>query len=260
MRVKSLDGVPISYQVTGTGEPALVFVHGWCCDKSYWEPQVTHFAQKYRVVTIDLAGHGESGQERNRWTMAAFGEDVAAVVNQLALEQVVLIGHSMGGHVIVEAAQRIPDGVLGIVGVDTFGNVNEKVAPASTDELKAKALLNFAGVARQAAMSMFVKTSDPVLVERIVSDMSSAPPVVAMGSAEERLYHKLTEALEKIKVPIHCICSDFRPFDLEAVQRHCSSFKVTFMSGVGHFVMLEDPVSFNNLLEKTIQELITKQL
>jgi pimeloyl-ACP methyl ester carboxylesterase len=258
MKIKSSDGVQLSYQVTGNGHPTLVFVHGWCCDKSYWEPQVAHFSQKFRVVTIDLAGHGQSGTERNRWTMTAFGEDVATVVNHLALEQVVLIGHSMGGHVIVEAAQRIPGGVLGLVGVDTFGNLNEKVAPAASDELKAKALLNFVEVARMTAKSMFVKTSDPVLVEKIITDMSSAPPNVGIGSAEERLNHHLAEALEKIKVPVRCICSDFRPFDLEAVRQHCTSFNVEFMSGVGHFVMLEDPVVFNHLLEKIIQELVIK--
>src|SRR4030042_2442379 len=57
----SSDGIPISYEVRGKGEPALIFVHGWCCDRSYWNEQLPHFAQKYKVVSVDLAGHGESG-------------------------------------------------------------------------------------------------------------------------------------------------------------------------------------------------------
>ncbi len=149
MNVRSSDGVLISYEVTGIGDSTLVFVHGWCCDKSYWKLQVPHFARKHRVVTIDLAGHGESGLERDKCTMAAFGEDVAAVVNPLAIERVVLIGHSMGGHVILEAAKHIPKSVLGIVGVDTFDDVNRKGVSASLAGLISLARLNFVEVVRQ---------------------------------------------------------------------------------------------------------------
>ena len=76
----SADGVPISFQVKGSGAPALVFIHGWCCDRTYWDAQAAHFSKKHKVVAIDLAGHGGSGLGRKVWTMAAFGEDVVAVV------------------------------------------------------------------------------------------------------------------------------------------------------------------------------------
>src|SRR5262245_7744994 len=104
----SVDGVPIHYDVQGDGLPALVFIHGWSCDRSYWRKQMKYFAPRYTVVAIDLGGHGDSGLNRETWTTPAFGEDVVAVVETLGLTQVVLIGHSMGGAVSVEAAQRIP--------------------------------------------------------------------------------------------------------------------------------------------------------
>src|SRR5918994_764401 len=91
--------------------PALVFVHGWSCDRSYWSRQLPHFAGRHNVVAIDLAGHGESGVGRQAWTMPAFGDDVVAAVEQLGLESTVLIGHSMGGDVIVDAALKLPDRV-----------------------------------------------------------------------------------------------------------------------------------------------------
>ena len=119
-QVQSADGVPIHYDVQGNGPPALLFVHGWCCDHHVWDGQVDHFAPHYTVVRPDLAGHGASGRDRAHWTMEAFGGDVAAVVEQLGLDQVVLIGHSMGGAVIVEAARRLPDAVIGLVGADTW--------------------------------------------------------------------------------------------------------------------------------------------
>jgi pimeloyl-ACP methyl ester carboxylesterase len=119
----SPDGVPIHYETHGAGAPALVFVHGWTCDRSYWEQQMGHFAQQHQVVAINLAGHGDSGLSRKAWTIPAFGEDVVAVVEKLGLEQVVLIGHYMGGPVIIEAARRMPDRVVGLVGADTYRNI-----------------------------------------------------------------------------------------------------------------------------------------
>ena len=121
----SVDGVSIHFDVQGNGATALVFVHGWCCNRHYWEGQAGHFSPDYTVVTLDLAGHGESGHNRTRWSVPAFGKDVAAVVEQLGLDQVVLIGHSMGGPVIVEPIGRLPAAVIGLVGVDTWQNVRQ---------------------------------------------------------------------------------------------------------------------------------------
>src|SRR5438874_9374588 len=107
--VRSADGVPIHYETRGQGEPALVFVHGWAIDSRYWDAQVPVFARDHRVVTLDLAGHGRSGRDRKDWTVAAFGQDVRAVVEALKLPKVVLIGHSMSGNVILAAARAMPE-------------------------------------------------------------------------------------------------------------------------------------------------------
>jgi hypothetical protein len=101
----SSDGVRIAYEVHGEGSPALVFVHGWSCDRSYWAGQFEPFSRQFKVVAVDLAGHGDSGLERRAWTIQSFGDDVASVVKKLRLGRVILIGHSMGWDVIPEAAR-----------------------------------------------------------------------------------------------------------------------------------------------------------
>jgi pimeloyl-ACP methyl ester carboxylesterase len=126
--VLSFDGTPIYYEVCGEGEPALVFIHGWCCERGYWVNQLSEFAQRHKVVAVDLAGHGESGLDRKAWTIPAFGEDVVAVAEKLGLSKAILIGHSLGGSVIVEAARRMPEQVIGLVGADTFRDV-ERTGP-----------------------------------------------------------------------------------------------------------------------------------
>ena len=260
MKVKSADGVSIAYQVGGSGNPALVFVHGWCCDKSYWEAQVPHFAREHKVVTIDLAGHGESGLDRKTWTMSAFGEDVVAVVNELDLDEVVLIGHSMGGLVIAEAARRMPERVIGLVGADTFWNVERMGTQEEIDEFLARLRANFAEVTREFVKStMFTPTSDPVLVERVVADMSAAPPEVGLGAVEGMSKQDLALAFEEVQAPIRCISADKSPINVEAAQRHASSFEVVFMPEVGHFVMIEDTETFNRLLAKIVKELVSYQ-
>src|SRR5262245_20454415 len=116
--VTSPDSIQIAYEVHGNGTPALIFVHGWSCDRSYWQGQLEPFSRNFKVVAIDLAGHGESGLSRKSWTIEAFGADVAAVVKKLNLQRVVLIGHSMGSNVIAEAARQLPGRVAGLVLVD----------------------------------------------------------------------------------------------------------------------------------------------
>src|SRR5690606_25244475 len=91
--VPSKDGVRIAWTLRGDGPP-LVFVHGWSCDQAYWREQVDHFAEHHSVVTVDVAGHGKSGLGREEWTIASFGADVAAVLQELDLEGAILIGHS----------------------------------------------------------------------------------------------------------------------------------------------------------------------
>jgi pimeloyl-ACP methyl ester carboxylesterase len=255
----SADGNEIHYQVQGQGKPAIIFIHGWCCDRSYWDAQLPYFAQKYIVVAIDLAGHGESDLDRKEWTMGAFGEDVVAVVNKLNLDQVVLVGHSMGGFVILEAARRIPQLVIGLVGVDTLQNFEDKLTQEQIDEMLTPIRSNFVEATRNFVRTMFTPTSDSALVEKIANDMSSAPPVVGIGALEGYVgfqNNEIIRVLQEVQAPITCINSDKYPTNVEANQRYAPSFKALIMSGIGHFNMMEDPETFNRLLEETVQEFV----
>lgn len=254
-QVLSSDNVAISYHVEGEGRPALVFVHGWCCDRSYWKFQVPHFAKRHKVVTIDLAGHGESGLGREVWSMEAFGKDVAAVIEKLDLEQVILIGHSMGGAVIIEAARQVPQRIIGLVGADTFLDLERQYSQRQIDETLARFKANFAESTSRLVRGIFLPDADPVLVEWVAKDMSSAPAEVGIRAMQGYLSFDRKEALKHVRKSIYCINSDMRPINIEAGRRHALAFEVKLMSGVGHFVMLEDPQNFNQLLTETVNEL-----
>lgn len=254
----SADGVPIRYRVLGHGEPALILVHGWSCDSTYWDAQLAEFSKRYTVVTLDLAGHGDSGTARADWTMGAFGDDVIAVANQLPNRQLVLIGHGMGGPVVLEAARRLRNRVIGIVGVDTFGNIG--IPPASAVDLERRLepmRRDFATTTRDyVTRTFFTSRSDPELVRRIAEDMASQSPGIAIGALIGMNNMSYAAALGDIQVPIVAISSDRVPTDVNRIRLHAPTFRLKTMSGVGHFVMIEDPARFNALLEQTVQELL----
>ncbi len=256
--VASADGVMIHYEVVGEGEPTLVFVHGWSCDRSYWKNQVDEFAETYRVVTVDLGGHGESGFGREDWTLAAFGSDVAAAVKKLNLDKVVMIGHSMAGAVIIQAAHQLPGRVIGLVGVDTYQNLEMAFSPEQVAEIFAPFRADFVTGVNGFVRNMFLEDADSALVEQIVSDMSSAPPEVAISAAENYFSGGTVETLKEVRVPIRAINSDMGPTDLETNRKHAASFELKLVSGVGHFIPQEDPVTFNRLLHETLDELTGK--
>ena len=257
--VRSADGVLISFQTAGEGPVSLVFVHGWTCDRSYWRGQLEYFAQNHRVVALDLAGHGESGLNRDDWTLPAFGHDVVAVMDSLQLKRVVLIGHSMGGPVIVEAARIAPQNVIGLVGVDTLQDPD---APSMTHEAVQRSVTrfekNFATAMRQLVSAvMFVPESDPKLKSWIVEDMASAVPEVGIGALRSTLLWPSTsraEALVALPAPVRLINSTLFPTNSAAVERY--GMDVVIMSEVGHFLMMEAPESFNALLSSAIEEFV----
>jgi pimeloyl-ACP methyl ester carboxylesterase len=253
---ESADGVPIAYEVHGSGEPTLVFIHGWSCDGRYWRGQVPHFAQRHRVVTIDLAGHGHSGQEREAFTMPAFGEDVKAVLEDLDVEQALLIGHSMGGPVAVETARLIPERVIGIVGVDTFQNVAAEISQAQIDEMLEPIQQDFVPATRHFVASMFIEETDATLRDWVIQDMAAASPQVAISAMQDMLTrHAEGEAarqFESLSVPVVAINADLWPTDIEANQQLLPEFEAVIMEGTDHFLHMAQPAEFNRELERII--------
>ena len=115
----TVDGLKIHSAVTGQGKQTVIFIHGWTCDSSSWQSQVPEFARKYRVVTVDLPGHGKSGSPADgKFSMDLFARAVEAVREEVKADKVVLVGHSMGAPVIRQYARLYPQHVAALVAVD----------------------------------------------------------------------------------------------------------------------------------------------
>jgi pimeloyl-ACP methyl ester carboxylesterase len=255
----SADGVHIQYRLYGQGEPAIVLVHGWSCDSNYWSAQLEELRKKYTVLTVDLAGHGGSDRNRAEWSMGRFGDDVAAAVNKIANPKVIIVGHSMGGPVAIEAAKRLPGRVLGVIGVDTYKSIGAPPPPA--DQLDARMKLfeaDFIGVTREfVSTSFFTRKADPQFVRKVADDMSSAPPAVGLASIRALNAWDAAATAQGFTLPLIAINSDLGvPTDDASIQRVFPTFRSVTMPGTGHFLMMEEPVAFNTVLEEQIQALV----
>jgi len=262
---KSFDGEKISYVVSGKGDVTLLFVHGWSCDGGYWRGQIPVFEKQYRVITMDLAGHGNSGRTRKVYSIDSFAKDVLAVIEASKSDRVILVGHSFGGEIVATAASLAPERVIGVIGVDTLQNVEDWYSQED-----AAKLIGIEGFKKdfKAQMKAFVgqmmpKDCNPKLLSWIIDDMASSPPEIGISALEEYTHtiadKTMLEVFKKVASPVVCINADQWPTNPEANRRHMKSFDFKIIKGVGHFPMLERPEEFNRLLGESVKEIIGGQ-
>jgi pimeloyl-ACP methyl ester carboxylesterase len=255
---RASDGLSISYDVRGQGKTALVFVHCWACDRTFWREQVEPLSKKYRVVTVDLGGHGASGADRPKWTVAGLGGDVEAVVLALKLDRVVLVGHSMGGPVALDAARRMPGRVAGIVAVDSLHDVEKGVPRETAEKLAALYEEDFPGTMSAMVQAMFPRTADPSVVGFVATRAAAARRGPAVALLRDYPDLDLAAWMEAARVPVRAIQAGppLSPVTKLGTNRKHGNYDASFMDGVGHYLMLERPAEFNRRLEAAVAEVL----
>ncbi len=252
----SFDSQRIAYSVAGKGKTTLIFIHGWSCDSRYWRRQIPVFTKEYQVITVDLAGHGHSSLDRSEFTMLSFAKDVKAVIDKENIDRAVLIGHSMGGGVIAEAARLMPEKVVGIVGVDTLQNVTERTPQNVIDEMVKPFEADFKSAAQSFVSPMFPKDADQQLVNWVKEDMSSAPKRIAINAIGHYLGQyangEAAAVFKDITIPVVSINARLWPTAPEENRKHIKDYQLLYIEKTGHFPMLEKPEEFNRLLKKAL--------
>ncbi len=257
-RVRSADGVEIAYTARGAGSPALVFIHGGLADRTFWEPQLEQLSAEFRVVALDLAGHGESGRNRPHWRIAAFAEDVRAVVDAEKLDRMVLVGNSMGGPVALEAAPLLRGRVIGVIGVDTFQNVTIRPDPSFWHARAAAFRKDFAGSCAEMAKALFHPDADATLRASVEKRLCGADPTVAADLLDAFATYDQAQAARAAGVPIRAIVGDLFAVNLAADRSVVPDFDAVVMRDAGHFPMLERPAEFDRILVAMVHELAAR--
>jgi pimeloyl-ACP methyl ester carboxylesterase len=250
--VRSADGVPIHYVSVGIGDAAVVLGHCWGCDLREWEGTMQHLAPRVRVVAIDLAGHGGSGHDRKEWTVAAFAGDVRAVVEGLGLTRVVLVGHSMGGPIVVEAALAIPDRVVGVVPVDTLLDVSRSMTAEQRAAFFGPLHTDFKAQTAKLVHGLFPKNADPAIVDRVITQEIAGDPTILVPAIENVFAYPEGEKLAQLGVPVHGVNADLFPTNVEGNRKFLPGYDATIVHGVGHWLMLEKPAEFAAALDQAL--------
>jgi pimeloyl-ACP methyl ester carboxylesterase len=258
----SSDSERIAYSTYGAGETSLIFIHGWSCDSRYWQKQLSTFSKHYQVITIDLAGHGNSSLGRLDYTMISFAKDVKAVIEKDNINQAILIGHSMGGGVMAEVARLMPKKVVAIIGIDTLHNVAEVIPQKIIDEMSGPFELDFQKAMQAFVLPMLPEGTDEELISWVKEDMSSAPQEVALSAFRNYMGQYVNgeaiEVFKNITIPVVSINARLWPTNPDANRKHIQTYNLFYIEDTGHFPMLEKPKEFNKLLTEALEYIETK--
>ncbi|MDB4956204.1 MAG: alpha/beta hydrolase [Myxococcales bacterium] len=253
--VSTSDHLRVHYELAGTGDTALVFVHGWLGNATWWNAQRDHFASRYMVAQIDLPGHGRSDMTRTRWSAAQYADDIKAVADDLAAREVVLIGHSMSGAYVCEAAPRIGS-TAAVILVDTLKNLEALPSPEQTAQMLELYRKDFRGaVENMLPQYLFSKDTPPEVRARIQREFIAADPALAVQIIEPLYQMDVRAAAQRIAVPVRAINSDYTPTNVEGNRRYFRDYEYETIARAGHYPMLERPDDLNSALGRVLDQL-----
>jgi pimeloyl-ACP methyl ester carboxylesterase len=260
------EGADIHYAVAGSGEPAFVFVHGFTCALDDWRGQMSALADQHRVTALDLRCHGASTGTPEHCTMESLSADVVALVRALDLREAVLVGHSMGCRLVLQASADEPARVAGVVLIDGSNRGDAGMGDVEAAHRAAIAAAGgYAAFTRGQFAEMFVSRTPQA--ERIVARALALPEAVGVP-----LYARMTrwdavwlrDVLARLRVPLLAMQStmltperkrvslhagDQVPW-LELLRAHYARTSTAIVPGVGHFTMLDAPATVNRLLRE----------
>ena len=244
------DGVRLAYDEAGSG-PVMVFIHGWTCDRSHFAPQVAHFASRYRCISVDLRGHGESDKPEQAYTMGGFADDVAWMCGELGVARAVIAGHSMGGTVALELASSRPELWEALVMLDPA-----ILFRAALEPLIAQAIAGFrapggAAVLREFGSTwFFLATSDPALKERLLDEMGRTPTHVVASAFAEVTAYDAEAAFRKLRAPTLYVEASPSFDRMGRLLELYPGLMAAKTAGSGHFHQLEVPEQINAMIDR----------
>ena len=249
----------------GRGAPALVFVHGLACSLEDWKLQLEELQQSHEVVACDLRGHGATPGRPQECSIEHYGGDVAALMGNLDLSRAILVGHSMGCRVVLEAARIAPEPVAGLVLVE---GSRQGIGDPDAAQRNVRAAVEAQGYATFMhaffeAMFLSKTPQSEALVERALrlpAEIGAALfPRMARWDAGG-----MKAALDAVNAPVLAVqctyvnterkrvpirAGETTPW-LDLLKQKLKDVRIEILDGIGHFPQLEAPERLNRLIRQ----------
>lgn len=256
----------IHYSETGSGDTALLFVHGWGINSSYWNNQVEYFKNRFRVITVDLTGHGLSSLNTAKASLEQLATGVDSVIGYLGLEHIILVGHSMSGDVNLHVMNRYPEKVIGFIGIDNLQEAGR--APSKEED---KQFAQFYDMARKdytktisqfSGSALFHPKTDSAVIRRVMKDILQLDSTFSLSlirSMAEQ-YKAEQQIIPKMNIPlVLVICQDSLK-NRKCLDTLCNgNYAYWTIKESGHYPMIEKPEEFNVQLEKAVNYAISRK-
>lgn len=272
MTYLTLPGTRLFYESVGSGNPPLVFVHGVARSHDDWPEQVDFFHSRHRVIACDLRGHGASTGSPDHCDIETYGDDVGALLDALELPPAILVGHSMGVRVVLQANLVAPHRVAGLVLIE--GSQVGAGDPQLAEQVARQQIeaVGYSAFMQALFESMFLEDADPAVRERIISEAMTLPEAIGEELIPRFIgwdAQSLETALAQVEVPLLLIQSTYInsqrvrvPLEpgatspwMELIQRSVPETQTELVSGAGHFVMTEQPQVVNQRIAEFITHL-----
>jgi pimeloyl-ACP methyl ester carboxylesterase len=255
----------------GRGRPTIVFVHGFGCARDDWRHQVAHFRRTHETVALDLGAHGTTPGRPAHAFIDQHGEDVATLLCELALENVVLVGHSMGCRVVMHAMRQAPERISGLILLDgsrmgTPGSTLHETRHAQVAHRGYQAFI------RPLFAQMFGPQSDPAIVQPIIARALARPEAIA-GQLFPNIgrwdAEQFDATFSTTRVPLMAIQTTYMtpegerssmqigqstPY-LDDIRRLVPGARLEIIPNASHFPQIEQPDEVNALIGDFLADL-----
>ncbi|MBM3795778.1 MAG: alpha/beta fold hydrolase [Acidobacteria bacterium] len=239
--------IPVAFDVRGAGKTALVFIHCWACDRAYWLEQTREFSRSYPVVTLDLPGHGRFAAPAPPRFVLNQADHVVAVVKDLALDRVILVGHSMGAHVALAAVPKLRGVVRGVVIVESLHDAGVRPTAAMIDPIAGQLQADFPKAIEAMVRTQFRPGVNDAARDWLIARARKADPAAALALLRDYVNVDAAALLKlaAADVPVRAI---------NTAATKTPGLTVTMMENAGHFPQLERPAEFNAALREVLAQ------
>jgi pimeloyl-ACP methyl ester carboxylesterase len=254
MKIRA-NGVELYYERYGSGEP-VIFSHGWLDNLSVWKPQADILAKDHTVVLYDLRGHGASDKPEGEYSVQAMVHDLDALIKELKLDKVTLVGFSMGGALSLVYTLQHPETVSRLALIGTAARMPRRAYAL----LLPMHLFSYQSlIKRYFSKSRFYRASQK-MTNAFVSSAKRVPKRVAYDSLKELIKrYDIRDRVSEIRVPTLIVQGERDPGMQKAVlylHNHVAGSKLHVVPGAGHEVMVEKPEEVSQILQEFLNSAV----